>query len=92
VRAGELGSFTDAAAARARIEALAKELGIVVVRDDAAMNAWIAEVLSQNEKIVAEIRAGKQQAIGRLVGEVMKKAGGSADAKTVREALVAAIG
>ncbi len=92
VRAGELGSFTDAAAARARIEALAKELGILVVRDDAAMNAWIAEVLSQNEKIVAEIRAGKQQAIGRLVGEVMKKAGGSADAKTVREALVAAIG
>jgi aspartyl-tRNA(Asn)/glutamyl-tRNA(Gln) amidotransferase subunit B len=92
VRAGELGSFTDAAAARARIEALAKELGILVVRDDAAMNAWIAEVLAQNEKIVAEIRAGKQQAIGRLVGEIMKKAGGSADAKTVREALVAAIG
>ncbi len=92
LRASDLAPAADAAAARSRIEELAKELGVLVVRDDAAMNAWIAEVLSQNEKIVAEIRAGKQQAIGRLVGEVMKKAGGSADAKTVREALVAAIG
>jgi aspartyl-tRNA(Asn)/glutamyl-tRNA(Gln) amidotransferase subunit B len=82
----------DAHAAKAQAQAAAKELGILIVRDDAAMNTWIAEVLAQNEKIVAEIRGGKQQAIGRLVGEVMKKAGGSADAKAVREAIIAAIG
>jgi Asp-tRNA(Asn)/Glu-tRNA(Gln) amidotransferase B subunit len=32
------------------------------------------------------------QAAGRLVGEVMKLAGGSADAKAVREALLRKLG
>jgi len=94
-KAWTLDTTTDPHAARALLESLAKKLGVLVTRDDAAiaaMNAWIAEVLTQNEKIVGEIRAGKQQAIGRLIGEVMKRAGGGADARSVREALIAAIG
>ena len=32
--------------------------------------------------------AGKQQAIGRLIGSVMQRSGGQADAKAVREILL----
>lgn len=71
------------------VEAAAKERGMLIVRDDAAMKRWCEDVIAANPKPAEDVRAGKQQAVGRLVGEVMKKAGGSADAKTVREALLA---
>jgi aspartyl-tRNA(Asn)/glutamyl-tRNA(Gln) amidotransferase subunit B len=45
-------------------------------------------VIAANEKAAADVRGGKQAAVGRLVGEVMKLAAGSADAKTVRERLL----
>ena len=78
-------SVTAGPGVAARSEALGVPCTGVDGNDAAAVDAAAS-------RLVAEIRAGKQQAIGRLVGEVMKKAGGSADAKTVREALVAAIG
>jgi len=34
------------------------------------------------------VRSGKEAAIGRLVGEVMKRSGGAADAKSVKEKLL----
>ena len=74
------------------LRALATSLGILIVKDDAAMKRWCEEVLAANPKPAEDVRAGKAQAIGRLVGEVMKKAGGTADAKTVREALLAMLG
>jgi aspartyl-tRNA(Asn)/glutamyl-tRNA(Gln) amidotransferase subunit B len=54
--------------------------------------AWIDQVLAANPKAVEDIRAGKVQAAGRLVGEVMKLAGGRADAKSVREGILARVG
>jgi aspartyl-tRNA(Asn)/glutamyl-tRNA(Gln) amidotransferase subunit B len=74
------------------VRALATSLGILIVKDDAAMKHWCEEVLAANPKPAEDVRAGKVQAIGRLVGEVMKKAGGTADAKTVREALLVMLG
>ena len=71
------------------VRALAASLGVLIVKDDAAMKRWCDEVIAANPKPAEDVRAGKMQAIGRLVGEVMKKAGGSVDAKTVREALLA---
>lgn len=66
--------------------------GWLVVRDEGALEAWVDEVIAANGPIVEQIRAGKQQAIGRLIGEVMKKSGGSADAKAAREKLLERIG
>ncbi len=66
--------------------------GWLIVRDEAAMRGWIDEVIAENGAIVEQIRAGKTQAVGRLIGEVMKKSGGSADAKAVREELLKRIG
>lgn len=67
---------------------LASERGLLTVRDDAALAAWVDEAIAQNPQAASDVRTGKQQAIGRLVGAVMKLAGGKADAAGVREALL----
>jgi aspartyl-tRNA(Asn)/glutamyl-tRNA(Gln) amidotransferase subunit B len=72
----------------ARVTALATERGWLIQRDDAAMERWIGEVLTANPKVAEDVRGGKVQAVGRLVGEVMKLAGGAADAKTVRDEIL----
>jgi len=74
------------------VEALASEKGLLIVRDDAAMSAWIDQVLAANPKVAEDVKGGKVQAVGRLVGEVMKLAGGKVDAKTVREAILEKLG
>ena len=67
---------------------LAEVHGWLIVRDDAALDRWLDQAIAENAQAAADVRAGKQAAIGRLVGAVMKLAGGAADAKTVREALL----
>ena len=71
------------------VEAVARERGLLIVRDDAALDRWCDEAIAANAQAAADVRAGKMQAVGRLVGAVMKLGGGSADAKAVRERLVA---
>ena len=72
--------------------ALAEARGLLIVRDAGALEAWCDEVIAAHPAIAQQIREGKAQAIGRLIGEVMKKAGGAADAKAVRETLMARLG
>lgn len=72
------------------VEAIARERGLLVVRDDAALSRWCDEVIAKNDKVAADVRGGKAAAIGRLVGEVVKLAAGEGqkvDAKVVREEL-----
>ena len=71
---------------------LAAERGLVKVRDDAAMDRWIDEAIAANAAAAEDVRSGKQAAIGRLVGHVMKASGGQADAKEARERLLARLG
>lgn len=73
----------------ARVEEMAAQRGMLVVRDEGAMNAWIDAALAEQAQAAADVRAGKQAAIGRLVGAAMKHAGGKADAKALREAILA---
>lgn len=80
------------AAVMSRVESIARERGWLIVHDDAALDAWIAQVLAVNDKAADDVRAGKLQAAGRLVGEVMKLASGRADAKTVREIILKKLG
>jgi len=74
------------------VEGLAREKGLLIVRDEGAMEAWCEQVIGANEKVAADVRGGKVAAVGRLVGEVMKLSGGRADAKGVREALLRKLG
>ena len=68
-------------------ESVAAGLGLLLVRDDARLEAWCAAAIAAMPEAAADVRAGKAQAIGRLIGEVKNLSGGSADAKAVREVL-----
>jgi aspartyl-tRNA(Asn)/glutamyl-tRNA(Gln) amidotransferase subunit B len=70
-------------------KAAAERSGLLVVRDDAALDGWVDQAIAANAQAAADVRAGKMAAIGRIVGAVMKLAGGKADAKTVNERILA---
>jgi len=72
----------------ADVRKLAERKGLLVVRDEGRLDAWCDEVIASNAAIADDVRAGKTQAVGRLIGAVMKLSGGSADAKAVRERLL----
>jgi aspartyl-tRNA(Asn)/glutamyl-tRNA(Gln) amidotransferase subunit B len=67
--------------------ALLAELGLEQVSDPAAIEAACREALDANAKAVAEYRAGKEKALGAVVGQVMKKTGGRANPAMVQETL-----
>jgi aspartyl-tRNA(Asn)/glutamyl-tRNA(Gln) amidotransferase subunit B len=63
--------------------------GLEVVSDEGALTKAVDEAIAANPDIAAKIREGKVAAAGALVGAVMKATGGKADAKTVRELVIA---
>ena len=69
-------------------QALADEHSLLQVTDSGAVDAWVAEAIEAQPQAADDVRSGKDAAIGRLVGEVMKRSGGAADAKSVRERLL----
>jgi aspartyl-tRNA(Asn)/glutamyl-tRNA(Gln) amidotransferase subunit B len=66
---------------------LVKELGLEQVQDSAKIEEWCRTALVGKEKIVADVKAGKDAALNALLGPVMKLSGGSANAALVRETL-----
>lgn len=90
--AGGMGSGEDAAAALARVRAIAEREGLLIVRDDAAMERWVDAAIAANPVASAEVRAGKMPAAGKIIGDVMKAAAGKADAKAVRELVLKKLG
>ena len=78
VVAGE-GSPTEVMTAR----------GLGVVSDTGALAAAVDEAIAANPEVAAKIRDGKVAAAGVIVGAVMKATRGQADAKTVRELVLA---
>ncbi|HUS39831.1 MAG TPA: Asp-tRNA(Asn)/Glu-tRNA(Gln) amidotransferase subunit GatB [Pirellulales bacterium] len=65
---------------------LIEQLGIQEV-DPSELTAICGELIDSNEKIVEDIRAGKMQAIGALIGQAKKK-NANLDPGQVREALL----
>jgi aspartyl-tRNA(Asn)/glutamyl-tRNA(Gln) amidotransferase subunit B len=72
--------------------AAAERLGLLVVQDDASLDAWVDQAIAANPQAAADVRAGKGAAIGRIVGAVMKLAGGKADAKAVNARIMQRLG
>ena len=70
--------------------AAAERQGLIQVRDEGALRAWCRSAIDDpaNAPSVADLRAGKQQAIGRLIGAIMKSSAGKADAKAAREMIL----
>ena len=50
------------------------------------------EAIKENPQAVADFRAGKEKVLNSLVGAVMKKTKGRADARTAREMLLGKLG
>jgi aspartyl-tRNA(Asn)/glutamyl-tRNA(Gln) amidotransferase subunit B len=67
--------------------AIIEREGLGAVSDAGAIGAEIEAVLAEFPSQVAEYREGKQQLFGFLVGQVMKRTAGRADAKLVNEEL-----
>lgn len=70
-----------------RIDAIIDEKGLRVVNDTGLLDAAISSALAESQKAIDDYKAGKQQALGAVVGKVMKLVKG-ADAKVVREMLI----
>ena len=73
-------------------ESLAQSRGLLLVRDDAAIDAWVQQAIDANPQAAADVRAGKEAAAGRIVGAAAKLAAGKADAAELRKRIMAALG
>ena len=72
--------------------AVAQSSGLMQVRDEGRIDAWCDEAIAAQPQAAADFRAGKEAAMGRLVGAVMKASGGQADAKSARAKLAERLG
>jgi aspartyl-tRNA(Asn)/glutamyl-tRNA(Gln) amidotransferase subunit B len=73
-------------------EQIMADRGLGVVSDTGALTAAVDEAIAANPAIADKVRDGKVAAAGALVGAVMKSTRGQADAKTVRELILARLG
>ncbi len=69
-----------------------KEKDILQVSDETELNAFIKQVISENEKSINDYRQGKKSAIMYLVGQVMRLSKGKANPKKVSEMLERKLG
>ena len=74
----------------ADVDRLILARGLEIMRDTAALDAAIAAAMAARPDAVNDFRSGKQNAVGPLIGMIMKQVAG-ADPKQVRELLIAAI-
>ena len=70
---------------------LVKELGLEQVSDAGAIQAMVDEVIAANPQSVADFKAGKDKAIGFLVGQIMKKSRGKANPGMVNQLIIKTI-
>ena len=73
-------------------EQVMTDRGLAMVRDESLISSAVDEALAANPDIAEKIRGGKIQAVGAIVGAVMKATKGQADAARVRELVLAACG
>ena len=64
-----------------------KEKGLVQISDTNAISTVIDDVLANNPKSVEDFKGGKKQAMGFLVGQVMKATKGQANPAVVNQLL-----
>jgi len=73
-------------------EAFFTRKGKIQVQDAGQLSAWVKQCLEQEPKVVADVKAGKTAAVGRLVGVTMKLAGGKADPNAVKTEIFRQLG
>lgn len=79
--------FTEMFATGKDPESIIKEKGLVQISDEGALGAVLDEVLANNPKSIEDYKAGRKQAMGFLVGQVMKATKGQANPALVNKLL-----
>ena len=69
-------------------ETIVERRGLKQVTDTSALEAWVDQAIADNPEPVEQFRRGKEGALNAVLGQVMKRSGGSANPKVVRELLL----
>ncbi|QKE84161.1 Asp-tRNA(Asn)/Glu-tRNA(Gln) amidotransferase subunit GatB [Arthrobacter sp. NEB 688] len=72
--------------------AVADARGLELVQDTGALEAAVDAVIAANPDVAAKIRDGKVQAVGALIGQVMREMKGQADAGAARAIILERLG
>jgi len=72
-------------------KALVDELGLSQVSDDKQVMEWVRQALAANPKAAADLKGGKDAAIGSIVGGVMKLSKGKANPALVNKLIKEAV-
>ena len=67
------------------IEEIIKEKGWIQISDEGAIKEVVLKILAANPQSVADYKAGKEKALGFLVGQAMKETKGKANPKMLNE-------
>lgn len=67
---------------------IVEEQGLVQISDEGAIQAIVDKVVEGNPQSVADYKAGKEKAVGFLVGQVMKESKGKANPGLVNQLIV----
>jgi len=65
-----------------------EEKGLIQITDTKEIEKVIKEIISENQKVVEDYKAGKENALQYLVGKAMAKTKGKANPQIVRDILV----
>jgi len=77
--------FAEMAEGGESAEAIVERKGLRQISDGGAIEAIVSEVLDANPKAVADFQAGKKQAQGFIIGQVMRRSKGKANPQMVIE-------
>lgn len=72
-------------------KALVAELGLSQVSDDKQIMEWVKEAIAANPKAAADVKGGKDAAVGSIVGAVMKLSRGKANPALVNKLIKEAV-
>ncbi len=70
---------------------IVKKLGLAQLSDEGELIKMIEDVLKQNPKSVEDFKAGKEQAMGFLIGQTMRASKGKANPKVINKLLFEAL-
>ena len=75
--------FSLLCATHEEAQVVAKTAGLLQVSDEKQLNEWVEKAIAAQPQAAQEFANGKDAALGRIVGEVMKLSQGQAEAKAV---------
>ena len=69
-------------------QAIVEEKGLVQISDESLIRSVVEKVIEANPQSVADYKAGKEKALGFLVGQVMKETRGKANPALVNQLII----